>query len=479
MLKKVTFLVAVVMVAAMLFAAIPATADEAGEAEFVRFTALGNDPYATFSFSQEGNNDRIDPDTVKWAALRYRTGSQYDSTGVEYTAQFYVSPAAEPCIPVRYTFSGKWETAIIDMTSVTSVTELDSKWDSSSYTATTTIRFDPLEPDRDPENTAGDASSGQVNEDDYIDVAWIAFFEKEEDAKAYTGKEDTAYCLLDVDCLLVLNGSNNLKAELYTDEGIVAPTEPPADAPVKYVLSPREAAVNNPQQFTGHESAAIEFTVPEGMSFKSLTLSSPTWGAQENATLDAVIYAWDKDYDTTIAGKELGTFRKEKHVDNMDLEMDFGVILPPGKYVIYMTAEDDTIGAWNGTIDDVAYDALFYFDDMENESWFPASWITLINGTEHAIELPTPGPTAEPTEKPTAAPTAEPTAAPTAAPATNAPATEAAKPTDKADDKDNKDNSDKDKKGLPTAAIIGIAVGAVALAAVIAGIVIKGSKKKK
>ncbi len=479
MFKKAAFLVAVVMVITMLFAAFPATAAEAGEAEFVRFTAGGNDPYATFSFSMDGNHDRIDPDTVTWAAIRYKTGSQYDSTGVEYTAQFYISPAAEPCVPIRYNFSGNWETAIIDLTSVSDVTDLDSKWDGTFYTATTTIRFDPLEPDRDPENTAADGSSGQVNEGDYIDVAWIAFFEKEDDAKAYTGKENTPYCILDVENLLLLNGANNLKAERYTDEGAVAPTEAPKDAPVKYVLSPRDTGSNNPQAFTGHASTAIEFVVPEGMSFKSLTLSSPTWGAQENANLDAVIYAWNRDYDTTIEGTELGTFRKEKHVDNMELEMDFGVILPPGKYVIVMTAEDDTIGAWNGTYDETGYDAIFYFDDVENDSWFPASWITLINGTEKAIELPTAAPTAEPTAKPTDAPATEvpATAEPTKeAVATDAPATDAPKNTDNGG---NKGDDTKESKGLPTGALIGIICGAGVLAAVVVVIIAAKSKKKK
>ena len=215
MFKKFSIFVAIVMVITMIGASFTAFADEE-EFNCVRFTALGNDPYSTFTFSNEGNNKRIDPDTVTWAAIRYKTGSQYDSTGVEYTAQFYICPAAEPCIPVRYNFSGNWETAIVDMTSVSSVTELDSKWNSDTYTATGTIRFDPLEPDRDPENTAGDASSGQVNADDYIDIAWIAFFTSEADAKAYTGKEDTPYCLLDTDSLLTLNGQNNLKADLYS-----------------------------------------------------------------------------------------------------------------------------------------------------------------------------------------------------------------------------------------------------------------------
>jgi hypothetical protein len=473
MLKKVSFLVAVVMVVTMLFATFPAFAEPAEEAEYVRFTAEGNDPYANFSFSKEGNNSKIDPDTVLWAAIRYKTGSQYDSTGVEYTAQFYISPAAEPCIPIRYNFSGSWETAIIDMKSVSAVTELESKWDSTFYTATSSIRFDPLEPDRDPENTTGDSSSGQVNSGDYIDIAWVAFFEKEEDAKAYTGKESTPYCILDVESLMNPNGANNLKADRCDSSGVLAPTEPPKDLPVKYVVSPR---LLDPQTFTTHESAAIEFTVPEGMSFKSFILTSaPTWGAQANATLDAAIYAWNRDYDTTIEGKELGTFREEEHVDNFDLEMDFGVILPPGKYVIYMTATDDTIGAWGGDLDEINYDAIFYFDDMENESWFPYSAIKLINGTDSAIELPTPAPTAVPTEKPTAAPTAEPTektetAAPTDAPkATDAPATA---------DNNNSGTKDNDvKKGMPLGAIIGIVAAAVVAAAVVIAIVIKKKKK--
>ena len=131
MLKKVSFLVAVVMVVTMLFATFPAFAEAAEEAEYVRFTAEGNDPYASFSFSKDGNNSKIDPDTVVWAAIRYKTGSQYDSTGVEYTAQFYISPAAEPCVPIHYNFSGNWETAIIDLTSVSTDTELESKCDST------------------------------------------------------------------------------------------------------------------------------------------------------------------------------------------------------------------------------------------------------------------------------------------------------------------------------------------------------------
>ncbi|MBQ2306116.1 MAG: PT domain-containing protein [Clostridia bacterium] len=473
MLKKFSFAVAVVMVVTMLFASLPAFAAEE-TFKCVRFTAQGNDPYASFTFSSAGKNDRINPDTVTWAAIRYKTGSQYDSTGVEYTAQFYINPAAEPCVPIRYNFTGNWETAIIDLTSVSESTELDSIWNSDSYTAVKSIRFDPLEPDRDSEDTSQDTARGQVNSGDYIDVAWIAFFEKEDDAKAYTGKEDTPYCLLDVDSMMELNGANNLDAALYDSNGNPVKSDDPVGKPVKYTVSPRQL---DPSTFTGHESVAIEFTVPEGKSFKSFIIcAAPTWGAQENANLDAAIYAWNNDYDTTISGKELGTFREELHVDNMDMTMDFGVILPPGRYVIYMTAEDDSIGGWGGNLDEINFDAVYYTDDEENDMWFPYSAIMLIDGTEAAIELPTFAPTAEPTEKPTAAPTE----VPTEVPATDAPvATDApAQPTADNSGKDNTDNTKKDD-AKNNKWLLPVVIGAVVVAAAVCGIVIATAKKKK
>ena len=211
MLKKLSLLVAIVMLVSLLVPALSAVADDAEEANFVRFTALGNDPYATFKFSAAGKNATIDPDKVVWAAIRYRTISQFDTTGVEYKAQFYVSPAAEPYVPITYKHTQKWETAIVDLTAVAESTDLDSKWNSDSYTTLTSVRFDPLEPDRDSENTEHDGESGQVAEGDAIDVAWIAFFEKEDDAKAYTGKEDTPYCILDIDSLGGIAGGTRLE----------------------------------------------------------------------------------------------------------------------------------------------------------------------------------------------------------------------------------------------------------------------------
>ena len=53
MLKKVSILVAVILAVTMLLSAVPAFAAEAEEEQYVRFTATGNDPYATFSYSSE------------------------------------------------------------------------------------------------------------------------------------------------------------------------------------------------------------------------------------------------------------------------------------------------------------------------------------------------------------------------------------------------------------------------------------------
>ena len=226
-----------------------------------------------------------------------------------------------------------------------------------------------------------------LNSIEWMDYSFVAFFKTVDEANAFEEAEKAG------------------KVKLFKESSVIT---------TRSVVSPRQM---DPMQFNGHLSVAVEFTVPEGQSFKAFVLTeAPTWNAQENSTLDAVIYAWNEDYDTTIEGIELGTFREEQHRDNSNITMDFGVLLPPGKYVIVMTANDDPIGAWGGNMDEINFDALFYFDDMESDTWFPYSAIILVEGTEQAIELPTAAPTAEPTEKPTEKPTEVPTEVPTEAP---------------------------------------------------------------
>ena len=78
------------------------TGAESTDPEYVRFIGGGFDPYASFEFSSNGQNDEIDPDAVRWAAIRHRTSARYNENNVEYIAQFYVIPAAEPFIPAHY-----------------------------------------------------------------------------------------------------------------------------------------------------------------------------------------------------------------------------------------------------------------------------------------------------------------------------------------------------------------------------------------
>ena len=149
---------------------------EEEERDYVRFTATGNDPYANFEFTSTGNNSEIDPDIVKWASIRYRVNNPTDTTGVNYTGQFYALPEAEPCVPIIWDVSEGWHTIVVDLTSVSKSTTLESIWNSGDYTRTNAIRFDPLEPDRDAElNQEG--QGGAVAAGDSIDVAWMGFFE--------------------------------------------------------------------------------------------------------------------------------------------------------------------------------------------------------------------------------------------------------------------------------------------------------------
>ncbi len=208
----------------------PADVEEV-DLEYVRFVATGNDPYGTFHFKLDGENTTIDPDYVVWAAIRYRTVSQYDTSGTEFTAQFYVMPEREPCVPIRYNFTGQWETAIVDLTQVSEKTDFDSLWDAANYINVDIIRFDPLEPDRDSEDTSHDADSGKVKKGDCIDIAWIAFFESEYDARTYTGRENTPAAILDPDSLTQITNPNNMKASKQSEKAVLPTVAPATEAP--------------------------------------------------------------------------------------------------------------------------------------------------------------------------------------------------------------------------------------------------------
>ena len=187
--------------------------------DYVTFTATGDDPYSVFTFGSSGANQVIDADQVSWCAIRYRTITEKDSEGNPLRGQLYIMPFLEPYVPVEYVFSGEWETAIIDCTDVSDETILASKWNSDYYTTVNQIRFDPLESGRNAEDY-GNESAPVVEAGSQIDIAWICFFENEEDARAYTGTESTPYCVLGPGALSKLQTPNlNLTVERHKNTG--------------------------------------------------------------------------------------------------------------------------------------------------------------------------------------------------------------------------------------------------------------------
>ena len=213
-LKKLLAVVISLSMLIALFAGLSVTVEAFDEKyDYVTFTALGDDPYAVFKFGGKGQYQEIDPDIIGWASIRYRTITEYDTAGVHFKGQLYIMPFVEPYIPIEYNFTGEWETVIVDLTMVSDDTYLTSKWDPAYYTSLDCIRFDPLESDRDPES-AGDEDMPKVPEGAKIDIAWVCFFEKEEDARAYTGTETVPYCVLGPGALSKPKSpSNNIKAE--------------------------------------------------------------------------------------------------------------------------------------------------------------------------------------------------------------------------------------------------------------------------
>ena len=202
----------------------------ADEADYVRFTSEDYDPYATFEFSPDGNNYEIDPDVAVWCAIRYRTITADTEKGIELGGQIYVTSAKEPYVPVIYNHTGNWETVIVDMTAISITKEgMEPVWNSEGYSKTETVRFDPMEPNRENPEFDNDNDRGKVRDGSQIDIAWIAFFETKEAAEAYTGKENTPYCIVTAEELENPVSSNRIEVERITNS-TPTPTAAPATA---------------------------------------------------------------------------------------------------------------------------------------------------------------------------------------------------------------------------------------------------------
>ena len=186
MKKFLALAIVVVMTVALLAVGVQA----ADDFPYAHFVADGNDPCTGVTFS--GAHTTMDPDAVKWATIKYRTVSEKDSGGAALTGQIYVQPAQEPCVPINYVHSQNWETLVLDLSGC-------SAWNSAKYTQTSSFRFDFLQ-------------GNNVQKGDSIDIAWIAFFENEADARAYDGTQDTPYCVSAPSDLAAKAGTNALQS---------------------------------------------------------------------------------------------------------------------------------------------------------------------------------------------------------------------------------------------------------------------------
>lgn len=189
-MKKISAIILAIFMLSLTLCAVPAFAAESFD--YVKFTASGNDPYVNYTF-----DTAIDTSKVTWAVVKYRTVTKTDNTGVDLLGQIYVSPAAEPFVPVKWNHSQSWELIVVDLTSVSASTTLASAWTASAGTG---FRFDPIESNRDAE-AASDSDTAVVSSGDSIDVAFIAFFETESAAKAFDGTGTGYAALLGPDAL--------------------------------------------------------------------------------------------------------------------------------------------------------------------------------------------------------------------------------------------------------------------------------------
>ena len=200
----------------------PAEAVE-GAFDYVHYVASGNDPYATYE-----NSIDIDPEVVTWAQIKYRTITEKDSLDNTLTGQIYITPAAEPFIPVKWNHTGNWETIVVDLTSVSEKTTLASLWKDSIGLG---FRFDIMESNRDAEANSAD-DPAVVLPDSAIDIAYIAFFESEDAAKAFDGVNGTPAAFLGAEDLLVYSSSNNVSSEVLTEVPVVEEAPVVEETPV-------------------------------------------------------------------------------------------------------------------------------------------------------------------------------------------------------------------------------------------------------
>ena len=123
------------------------------------------------------------------------------------------------------------------------------------------FRLDPMESNRDAEANTGDDPAA-VLPDSAIDVAYVAFFETEEAAKAFDGVNG-AVALVDAAMLAAPSASTNGAVELLT-ETVAAPVveeTPAVEEPVEEAPVEEETVEEAPETFDFAVIAAIAAAV--------------------------------------------------------------------------------------------------------------------------------------------------------------------------------------------------------------------------
>ncbi len=83
----------------------------------------------------------------------------------------------------------------------------------------------------------------------------------------------------------------------------------------------------------------VRFTVPAGKELVSISaLRSPTWTEKENNDMKVEVYAWNTDYDTTVAGSVLASAEVVGDVDNADAVFALNNRVPAGEVLAVFSA---------------------------------------------------------------------------------------------------------------------------------------------
>ena len=307
--------------------------------------------------------------------------------------------------------------------------------------------------------------SGEALDGDTLYIAWMAFFETEEDAKNYKGPD-------------------------HSTERTPEPTRDPSTIDTK----PFNLLVFDTEDYDDFFNPTSQISEIYFDSDKKCYSIDVVSGIDPNVELLFDSFLDEEvpcdEYKILQFGARVNTSEGNKSGSFYYSTDEHGGYSEPQNVMYNYTTTDEIqvvnidlsrAANWTGTAlkcrfdmftscnEDTTFDLYYmaFFADKDAANAFAEQYKA--QGSAVFPEKPTKAPTAAPTEKPTDAPA-------TKAPATEAPAaTDAPKPTDAPKTDDKTDNKNKNNNWILPVAIL----GGFAVAAVIAGVVIAGAKKKK